>query len=69
MSLHTMSQNTFKFTFEWMEGNTPRSTQVEMPTDLTYPQMEEYFRQALKKAVKYSDSKVPEGLLMEGEAL
>lgn len=59
----------FKVTFSWFEGREERKSEVRIPMTLTYPQMEEYFRNGVRKAVKYSDAKVPEGLLKEGESL
>jgi hypothetical protein len=53
----------------WKEGREDRSTETELPMDKNWAELQEYIRQLVKKAVKYSDCPIPEGLLKEGEIL
>ena len=57
-----------KIIIKWTEGNQDRCTETELP-DKNWEELQEYIRQLIKKAYKYSNTKIPEGLLKEGEAL
>lgn len=59
-----------------MDGREERCTEGELPNNLPYHalisdagSLNEHIRQLLKKAYKYSDEPIPEGLLKEGETL
>lgn len=54
--------------FIWKEGRETRVSECHIPT-ASWETMVEHFRQAAKKAYKYSDEEIPSGLLKEGEQL
>lgn len=58
-----------KIIIEWDEGNETRRTETELPMDKNWEELQEYIRQLVKKAIKYSDNKPPKGLLKDNELL
>ena len=55
-----------KIIFEWEEGRDARRTETEIPPNLSWEEVQNYTIQALKKALKYSNEPLPEGVT-EGE--
>lgn len=53
----------------WHEGREERCTETKLPTDKNWEELQEHIRQLIKKAVKYSDTYPPQGLLRDGEML
>lgn len=59
-----------KIKIVWDEGIEERHTLGEIdPAGKTWSEIVEHFRQIVKKACKYSDTKAPKGILEEGEIL
>ena len=58
-----------KITLEWQEGREARKSETELPSGGSWQELQEFIRQLARKAYKYSDEVIPEGLLNEGELL
>jgi hypothetical protein len=58
-----------KIILEWHEGRETRRSEGELSANKSWPEIVECIRQEYKKAVKYSDEPIPEGLLRDGEVL
>lgn len=55
-----------KIIIEWTEGREIRRTEIEVPTDKTWTELQEYVISGLRKAIKYSNVPMPKGIT-EGE--
>jgi hypothetical protein len=47
------------------EGRTERCTETELPVDKSWEELQKFAISAIKTAYKYSDEKLPEGLIQE----
>ena len=50
------------FSLHWKEGREERFTDTIIPEGKTWEEVQEYILLATKKAYKYSDEEIPEGL-------
>jgi len=55
-----------KLIIQWQEGRQVRQTETDVPQDKSWEEVQEYLISATKKAYKYSDNPLPNGL-SEGE--
>lgn len=55
-----------KLILQWKEGRKDRQTETEIPQHLTWNEVKDFTNSTLKKAYKYSDESLPEGIT-EGE--
>ena len=55
-----------KIRFILLDGRVERSTDMEIPKDLTWEETKEFALSAIKKAYKYSNDQLPSGVT-EGE--